>query len=171
MPYADPPDPDPTIHGLTPTQADGFDCVNCGLSYIHEPVPHVPVGRSDTGSQVFACRDDCASEIPKGQSAMVDPGEMSAFARAVALALRAERLRRGWTMKEMGEAIGLCASAMSRIECGIRPVDMSRLVAFCAVLGVAPALVIAAAQAQAFPLGWPYEHEHRVNAARPCDSC
>jgi hypothetical protein len=63
MPYAEPPDPDPTINDLTPTQADGFDCVHCGISYIRVPVPHVPVGRSVTGSQVFACRDVCAAEV------------------------------------------------------------------------------------------------------------
>ncbi|PNG93478.1 hypothetical protein SMF913_28943 [Streptomyces malaysiensis] len=41
--------------GLTPAQADGLACVACGADYLHIHVPHVPVGRSVTGSQVFAC--------------------------------------------------------------------------------------------------------------------
>jgi transcriptional regulator with XRE-family HTH domain len=85
--------------------------------------------------------------------ASVDDG--AAFARAVGHALRVERLRRGWTMKEMGAPIGLSASGLCRFELGTRPVDMNRLVELCAVLGVAPAQVIAVAQADAFPLDWP----------------
>jgi hypothetical protein len=40
---------------LTPSQADGLACVVCGADYLRVHVPHVPVGRSGTGSQVFAC--------------------------------------------------------------------------------------------------------------------
>ncbi len=43
------------ITGLTPLQADGLACVVCGADYLHIRVPQVPVGRSATGSQVFAC--------------------------------------------------------------------------------------------------------------------
>jgi hypothetical protein len=46
---------DAVITGLTPVQADGLACVVCGADYLHVRVPHVPVGRSRTGSQVFAC--------------------------------------------------------------------------------------------------------------------
>jgi hypothetical protein len=41
--------------GLTAPQADGLACVVCGADYLRIQVPHVPVGRSVTGSQVFAC--------------------------------------------------------------------------------------------------------------------
>ncbi|MFF0144452.1 hypothetical protein ATK36_3371 [Amycolatopsis sulphurea] len=46
---------DTLITGLTPVQADGLACATCGADYMRVPVPHVPVGRSVTGSQVFAC--------------------------------------------------------------------------------------------------------------------
>jgi hypothetical protein len=46
---------DTIITGLTTWQADGLACVACGIDYLHVRVPHVPVGRSVTGSQVFAC--------------------------------------------------------------------------------------------------------------------
>ena len=43
------------ITGLTPSQANGLACVACGADYLRVRVPHVPVGRSVTGSQVFVC--------------------------------------------------------------------------------------------------------------------
>lgn len=47
--------PDRVWHSLTPAQADGLSCVHCGVSYLLVSVPHRPVGRSETGSQVFSC--------------------------------------------------------------------------------------------------------------------
>lgn len=85
---------------------------------------------------------------------MADLDEMAAFARAVGHVLRAERQRRNWTLAETGELVGLSVSVLCRVELGARPLDMRRLVALCAALGVAPAVVIALAQAEAFPLGW-----------------
>ncbi|MBV9447525.1 MAG: hypothetical protein JO345_16705 [Streptosporangiaceae bacterium] len=46
---------DTILTGLTPVQVDGLACVACGADYLRIRVPHVPVGRSVTGSQVFAC--------------------------------------------------------------------------------------------------------------------
>ena len=46
---------DTLISGLTPVQADGLACTVCGADYLRVRAPHVPVGRSVTGSQVFAC--------------------------------------------------------------------------------------------------------------------
>jgi len=80
---------------------------------------------------------------------------MAAFARAVGHVLRAERQRRNWSLAEVGELVGLSVSVVCRVELGARPLDMRRLVGLCAALGVAPAVVIALAQAEAFPLGWP----------------
>lgn len=40
---------------LTEAQADGRECVICGLDFMADCVAHYPVGRSLTGSQVFAC--------------------------------------------------------------------------------------------------------------------
>jgi len=34
--------------------------VRCGVNYLLVAVPHRPVGRSHTGSQVFACSWTCA---------------------------------------------------------------------------------------------------------------
>lgn len=44
---------------LTAAQADGLACVVCGISYLTLRVAHRPVGRSHTGSQVFACSPTC----------------------------------------------------------------------------------------------------------------
>ncbi|MBF6070019.1 hypothetical protein [Nocardia farcinica] len=53
---------DTIIAGLTALQADGLACVVCGADYLRVRVLHVLVGRSMTGSQVFAyvgcCLDD-----------------------------------------------------------------------------------------------------------------
>jgi excisionase family DNA binding protein len=40
---------------LTPAQADGLACVVCEVDYLSTTAAHRPVGRSHTGSQVFAC--------------------------------------------------------------------------------------------------------------------
>lgn len=66
--------------GLNPAQADGRECVMCESSFVEPAVPEVhrlgprpgtrgtpsgintvPVGRSETGSQVFACIGICAA--------------------------------------------------------------------------------------------------------------
>ncbi len=46
---------------LLPLQADGLACVVCQANYLIVRTAHVPVGRSVTGSQVFACIGQCAS--------------------------------------------------------------------------------------------------------------
>jgi hypothetical protein len=51
---------------LTPSQADGLACVVCGADYLRVRVRHVPVGRSVTGSQVFACVG-CLSDDPQSE--------------------------------------------------------------------------------------------------------
>jgi len=49
---------------LTPAQLDGTACVVCGIDYLVEPIPHVPVGIVD-GGQVFACTT-CAALAEAG---------------------------------------------------------------------------------------------------------
>ena len=59
--------------GLSPAQADGLACVICTHDFRIRGSVSVPVGRSHTGSQVFACVDRCAqaaAERPAGA-----PGE------------------------------------------------------------------------------------------------
>ncbi|RSM60389.1 hypothetical protein DMH04_54145 [Kibdelosporangium aridum] len=51
------------ITGLTPLQADGLACVVCGADYLRVRVPHVPIGRSVTGSRVFACVGCCPDHL------------------------------------------------------------------------------------------------------------
>lgn len=41
--------------GLTAGQADGTECVRCGVAFSTATGPSLPVGVSDAGSQVFAC--------------------------------------------------------------------------------------------------------------------
>jgi hypothetical protein len=59
--------------GLGPTQADGQACVICARSFRARGSVTVPVGRSRTGSQVFACAGECTSCVgaPGGQLQMV----------------------------------------------------------------------------------------------------
>jgi hypothetical protein len=49
--------------GLDAVQANGLACVTCGRNYLHHRVAHQPVGRSHTGSQVFACADTCVATL------------------------------------------------------------------------------------------------------------
>jgi hypothetical protein len=55
----------PTIQDLTDEQADGTACVVCGQPFAVGETS-VPVGRSDTGSQVFAHTEQCAATLPVG---------------------------------------------------------------------------------------------------------
>ena len=50
------------IAGLTASQADGLACVVCGADYLRVRVAHAPMGRSVTGSQVFACVGCCPDD-------------------------------------------------------------------------------------------------------------
>lgn len=86
---------------------------------------------------------------------MVDLDDGDAFARAVGTVLRAQRQRLKWTLAETGELVRLSVSVLCRLELGARPLDMARLAGLCAALGVAPAVVVALTQAEAFPLGRP----------------
>lgn len=49
-----------TWTALGSAQADGLACVICARDYLRQPTSRVPVGRSATGSQVFACDGACA---------------------------------------------------------------------------------------------------------------
>ncbi len=56
---------DTIITGLTAPQADRLACMACGAGYFRVRVPHLPVGRSVTGSQVFACLDCCPDNVQR----------------------------------------------------------------------------------------------------------
>ncbi len=48
---------------LSYAQADGLACVVCGRDFaVDGHITHLPVGRSATGSQVFACERTCAPD-------------------------------------------------------------------------------------------------------------
>ncbi|TKG66251.1 hypothetical protein [Prauserella endophytica] len=53
------------ITGLNALQADGLACVVCGADYLRVRVPHVPLGRSVTSSQVFACVGCCPDDAQR----------------------------------------------------------------------------------------------------------
>jgi len=55
------PNADAVLAGLTEAQADGMACVICGTDYQRVRLAHVPVGRSLSGSQVFACVGRCSA--------------------------------------------------------------------------------------------------------------
>ena len=59
--------------GLSPAQADGLACVICAHDFRIRGSVSVPVGRSHTDSQVFACLDRCAQAA--GERAPGAPGE------------------------------------------------------------------------------------------------
>ncbi|MEU2608629.1 hypothetical protein [Streptomyces albus] len=48
---------------LTPVQADGMACVVCATEFVNTDVASVPVGYSETGSQVFACKGPCEQAV------------------------------------------------------------------------------------------------------------
>jgi hypothetical protein len=59
--------------GLSPAQADGLACVICAHDFRIRGSVSVPVGRSHTGSQVFACAASCAQAAAEGPAGA--PGE------------------------------------------------------------------------------------------------
>lgn len=101
--------------GLSPAQADGLACVVCGADFLTSEIPHRPVGRSASGSQVFAChthpearRAPCGQDVEDGSqvlervagsSAVGDPAEQQGGDRSpdpepTTLAARIEACRR-----------------------------------------------------------------------------
>ena len=62
--------------GLDVVAADGLACVLCGRSFLSRGSRvRLPVGRSDTGSQVFACVGDCAELAGTMPEVLVIPGQ------------------------------------------------------------------------------------------------
>ena len=50
---------------LDPATANGLACVTCGRDLRTRGSVAVPVGRSQTDSQVFACAGDCAQQATR----------------------------------------------------------------------------------------------------------
>jgi hypothetical protein len=61
--------------GLDPAAADGQACVVCGRGFRVRGSVRLPVGRSQTGSQVFACAGDCAQQAAVTREVLAIPGE------------------------------------------------------------------------------------------------
>jgi hypothetical protein len=59
--------------GLTPAQAEGQACVMCARNLRFRG--SVPVGRSHTGSQVFACVGECVSRATAAGGQLLVTGE------------------------------------------------------------------------------------------------
>ena len=65
-------DGDRVLIGLTALAADGLACPVCGRPADDPSSPATePVGRSETGSQVFACTGPCVAAIAKDIIALV----------------------------------------------------------------------------------------------------
>jgi len=58
---------------LNEAQADGRACVMCEMPTGSRPGGSVPVGRSSTGSQVFACAGICAEQA---EMTVPEPGSL-----------------------------------------------------------------------------------------------
>ncbi len=65
---------------LSPAQADGLACVVCGADYLTVRAAHRPVGHSQSGSQVFACRGRCAEQAAQDEDLARGATEVSLLA-------------------------------------------------------------------------------------------
>lgn len=73
--------------GLPTAAADGLACVMCGRSLRGRGRGWAPVGRSHTGSQVFACVGDCAERARATPEVMEIPMEALTAGGAAFLAV------------------------------------------------------------------------------------
>lgn len=83
------------------------------------------------------------------------PEDITILSRAVGYVLRDGRLKRGWMLKELGLRADLSESALSRLECGRRPLTVRQLIVLCDALDMLPSVVMTRAEDEAFPFGWP----------------
>ena len=81
--------PDHQFPGLSPAQADGQACVVCGRRLRGRGLVWLPVGRSHTGSQVFACAGSCASTAMAPDAVVIPEGALCAAGAAFTTALEA----------------------------------------------------------------------------------
>jgi hypothetical protein len=72
--------------GLPAAAADGLACVICGRTWRGRGRAAVPVGRSHTGAQVFACVGDCADRAAATPEVLPIPMEALTAAGAAFLA-------------------------------------------------------------------------------------
>jgi transcriptional regulator with XRE-family HTH domain len=68
------------------------------------------------------------------------------FACAAGAEIANARERRGWNQRTVADMCGISAPMLSRIEAGVRPLDMDKLSALCAVIGVLPHRVVTVAE-------------------------
>lgn len=78
-----------TWKDLVPAQDDGLACVICARDYLRQPTQRVPVGRSHTGSQVFACMPGCADQAGSAEVFIPDDALTAAGAAFLAALERA----------------------------------------------------------------------------------
>lgn len=109
-----------TWAGLSPAQRDGQACVVCGRSVRVRGSVAVPVGRSSTGSQVFACVGGCAEHAvaaPGGQLVISDEAWAGAGAAFVAVVDRAGgELHRVWPDDVVEAIVGAVAPLVVAAE-------------------------------------------------------
>jgi transcriptional regulator with XRE-family HTH domain len=107
-------------------------------------------GRHRYAPSVALASDDVAAD--RDVTMPVD-GDTAAFTRAVGRAVRDARRSMGWRLADLAEVVALSPSQLCRLEMGVRPISMGRLVLLCRGLGIEPRHVIAWAQNEAFPFG------------------
>src|ERR1700761_7938186 len=83
------------------------------------------------------------------------PEDVYILTRAVGYVLRDERARHGWLLKDLGARTDMSESALSRVECGRRPLTVRQLILLCDNLGTMPSVAMLRAESEAFPFGWP----------------
>lgn len=114
--------PERIFTDLTDRQADGLACAICNTDYLTAPVPHVPVGRSLTSSQVFACIGDCVHTAKRAEARGVrlchltvpsarNSSRTAGRCRAVARLSRSRRSSRTARTPPVWWAIGRASSA------------------------------------------------------------
>ena len=81
--------PDQQFPGLSLAQADGRACVVCGRRLRGRGLVWLPVGRSHTGSQVFACAGACAQTATTPDAVVIPEGALSVAGSAFNTALEA----------------------------------------------------------------------------------
>lgn len=79
----------------------------------------------------------------------------TAFAAAVATAVRSLRVERGWVLREFARALDLSETLTCRLELGARPIDMERLFVLSSALVVPPTDLVDRAVREVCPFGWP----------------
>ena len=104
--------------GLPAAAADGLACVICGRGWRNRGRSAVPVGRSHTGAQVFACAGDCADRAATIPDVLPIPMEALTAGGAAFLAAadRAGGVHRAYPDDLVAETVQAAAPLVVAVE-------------------------------------------------------